>query len=884
MNRFDALKRWTWSVFIVSFLAFAFVGCEGDTGPQGPPGADGTDGLDGADGPPGPPGPPGTGIDPIAQAAVESCSTCHTGAGEAHQAIYDKYVDESALAMTFTSFTAVPGAVLGEFDGTLNFTILKDGLPFTDLAWDPTVGTSGAFVGLDEARFLTAEYNSVAGDYQTGAFFWVSLDGSTLTQPAPGNYVITTAGLPFNPTVNGQVYGYIAETPLLEHAGSAGSELPAGTHVHLYDDVANAALAFGDAQDVSPNAYASLANVSGCSKCHGTPYLKHGYRAAEVTGLPDFAACKSCHLTERGGFVEDWQYMVDEPLNWATGVTPVVDYGFAGSLMNVTHMSHGMEFPYPQSMQNCATCHEGNIAGVLADEQFTQETCLSCHPVQGIDAWPKTFNPDGTEIVDSRGRSVPGKYYQPNRAPALDYLWFVAGVDTFDFHARDAAQACVDCHGPRPPAGTGFASQFTAFHTGYDVNITDENGVRFADAYSVSIDSASYDSVTGLITVEFSASDPAIVPELYISFYGWNSKNFIVDGHFRDTNAACTGFRPGCQMEYVPESRTGSVNPNPIFTEDAASNPTDGYIVTADPSQWLLTKTPTVPEMIADGTITRIEVMVAPELNLSDLATPGPDLDVVLTGKTMTLNLVTNAVENNYFKGENAAVDTAKCNECHDALASSFHSESGRGGDGIELCKNCHNVTYPGSHIEMASRSIDNYVHAIHSFQEFDVDDVFEEFDPVFAKRYDLHINHVFPNFTIRNCEACHVSPEAGNGAVVYNVPDQSKSMPSVLSASSDPLTWYDIDPTTELAVENPAGRNISGAIPEFVTGAASRACGGCHRARFINRDLAGDLASWNAHTEAFGTYVENGELVEGDGNDDGVLYGVIFKIMELFE
>jgi hypothetical protein len=31
MNRFDALKRWTWSVFIVFTLAFAFAGCEGDT-------------------------------------------------------------------------------------------------------------------------------------------------------------------------------------------------------------------------------------------------------------------------------------------------------------------------------------------------------------------------------------------------------------------------------------------------------------------------------------------------------------------------------------------------------------------------------------------------------------------------------------------------------------------------------------------------------------------------------------------------------------------------------------------------------------------------------------------------------------------------------------
>ena len=57
----------------------------------------------------------------------------------------------------------------------------------------------------------------------------------------------------------------------------------------------------------------------------------------------------------------------------------------------------------------------------------------------------------------------------------------------------------------------------------------------------------------------------------------------------------------------------------------------------------------------------------------------------------------------------------------------------------------------------MTSRATENYVHAIHTFQAFDTDDVFEEFDPVFSKRYDQHIRHVFPNFTIRNCEACQL-------------------------------------------------------------------------------------------------------------------------------
>ena len=155
-------------------------------------------------------------------------------------------------------------------------------------------------------------------------------------------------------------------------------------------------------------------------------------------------------------------------------------------------------------------------------------------------------------------------------------------------------------------------------------------------------------------------------------------------------------------------------------------------------------------------------------------------------------------------------------------------------------------------------------------------------FDPVLAKRYDQHVNHVFPNFTIRNCEACHRDG-------TYNVPDQSQSMPGLLAKSDTVNTWYMIDtvdgsPTEGLALEDASGRNI-GTVPELVTGPASRACGGCHRARNINDDLAGDLASFNAHTEAGGTLVENDtENDEGTPADDEVVYGVIEKIMSMFK
>jgi OmcA/MtrC family decaheme c-type cytochrome len=832
MNRFDALKRWTWSVFIVFTLAFAFAGCEGDdgaqgpAGPAGPPGADGQDGADGTD----------ATTDPLTAALaatkVESCNTCHGGAGQLHQDFYDlAYNDESKIALTITGVSSVDN-LNGTFTVTADFSITFNGQPYVD-TFDLT--------NLDQKRFYAVQHFAATQEYLNSCSMGVFVE----VDPPAGLYSVQDVDCGYAPELSdAQVYGYVADGELYEHEGGSGAEIPT-SHVHLYDDVSNAALAFGTAAAADASAYVSAANASGCEKCHGTPYLKHGYRAAQVEGIPDFAACKVCHYDDRNGGHEDWQYMVDRPLDWATGVDLLPgEYAYTANVMNDTHMSHAMEFPYPQSMQNCATCHEGKLDVILADAQFNPQTCLSCHAPEGVDAKP--------------GET----YAQGNRAPSLAYMWEAAGVTQLHPFADLSTVLCGDCH----KAG-GVASQFTAYHTGYDVNITDENGVRYADAYTVSIDAVTYDSVTGLITVDFSASDPAVVPELYLSFYGWDSKNFIAAGHERDANEACQGRRPGCQMEYVPESSGGGANP--IFTENAGSVP-GAWSVTADPSLWQLTKTDDIPTMIANGVIKRVEVMLAPELNLANLATPGPDLDVVLTGVSDTLNLVTGLTEDDYFKGVNAAVSTDKCNACHDALASSFHSESGRGGDGIELCKNCHNVTYAGSHLEMASRSIDSYVHAIHSFQDFDPGDTFETFDPVFAKRYDMHTKHNFPNFTIRNCEACHTDASFGN------VPDQAQSMPSLLSSSDTVATWYSLD-AEDLAVEDPSGRNI-GTIPQYVTGAASRACGGCHRARFIRDDAAGDLASWNSHTEAFGTLVENSE------DDDLILYGVIDKIMSLFE
>jgi OmcA/MtrC family decaheme c-type cytochrome len=193
-------------------------------------------------------------------------------------------------------------------------------------------------------------------------------------------------------------------------------------------------------------------------------------------------------------------------------------------------------------------------------------------------------------------------------------------------------------------------------------------------------------------------------------------------------------------------------------------------------------------------------------------------------------------------------VDPEKCKNCHDALATTFHSPD-RGGSVVN-CRICHTTLSGGSHLELQSRSIDSYIHAIHSFQPFDPGDI-DFADPVEAMHYDHHVGSTYPNFTLLNCESCH-------NPGMYEVPDQGRSLPGLLSATDANATW-----TREI-----------GALPATVTGPATRACGACHKARYINGDLAGALDAFNDHTSRFGYMVVNGT---------GVLDAVIADIMSIF-
>jgi OmcA/MtrC family decaheme c-type cytochrome len=310
---------------------------------------------------------------------------------------------------------------------------------------------------------------------------------------------------------------------------------------------------------------------------------------------------------------------------------------------------------------------------------------------------------------------------------------------------------------------------------------------------------------------------------VYVALYGYDTKDFIVSNHTRDAD--------GNRMEYT----VGSDNPN--FT--TVSNPGDGtWVVTADITGELA--------MAPADSVRRLEVAIAPSLQDADGNT------VALNAPSSTFDLTTSLIDNEFYHA-NEIVKVDGCNACHDALATTFHSPI-RGGN-ITVCRMCHVPTSGGSHLEMQSRSIDSYVHAIHKFQAFDIDKIdFNE--PLEAAEYEEHIAHVFPNFTIKNCYACH--NEGTN-----EVPDQSKSMPGIISGSESHATL----------AANGFDRDI-GDVPAVVTGPAARACGGCHRAKMITDDDAGKLASFYQHTSLFGYLEEDG---------DGVLDEVIATIMAFF-
>jgi hypothetical protein len=231
-----------------------------------------------------------------------------------------------------------------------------------------------------------------------------------------------------------------------------------------------------------------------------------------------------------------------------------------------------------------------------------------------------------------------------------------------------------------------------------------DNGTRYSDIFTVSIDGASLNG--NMLGITFSADKNGnapgldvtdIIPTVMVGLYGYDSKDFVVSPHSRDDD----GNR---LLEFTIDGEST----NPRFTVISASAGT--WKVRADLSMWA--------DMIADGTVKRAEIAVLPYLGKVvgqvDSHDNGETNDTVyaVNAPSRTFDLRTLAFDDGYYDPI-VKVGTG-CNTCHDALATTFHSPD-RGGN-IVVCRLCHVPSSGGSHLEMQSRSIDSYVHAIHLF------------------------------------------------------------------------------------------------------------------------------------------------------------------------
>jgi OmcA/MtrC family decaheme c-type cytochrome len=710
---------------------------------------------------------------------VETCTICHKDSGAQHQAAYDQLYQDGVIQVSDIkySFKASPDTT------TVSFKLLKNGQPLDpkqaqglSIYWTPYKDGKFQFDPPADRLSLLGKVTSDGKGTVTSALVELPKDDPnfvdyTDVSKTPGLLVIYGR----NETV-----GTIPNSRVAQNKYPFAGLLQTGGGVN----------------------YASPANVAGCVKCHTDPYLKHGYIYGTVGGdaKTDFYTCKACHLDNGEGGHYEWQLLVDNPELAAKFLAESDEakalamlsadqkklYAYNTTVMNDVHMSHAMEFPYPQSMANCVTCHEGKLDKILTDANFQVSTCKSCHPVTGAVA--KVAKEGDTPAYDTTGL-------------ALKTILPEALHGKMDLNTTD----CTTCHGEGKAAPS-----FKQIHPGYDKAIYTADGLKYSDAISVTIDSATLNG--NKLDIKFKAAQTPEVknvdvtknmtPTVMVGLYGWDTKDFAVGPHersFDDNKDGTIDSNDQRNLEY----EVGATHPR----AKTVSAKNGSWEVEMDLTPWA--------NLLQDGTVNRVEIGVLPLTVNSD------KVEVAVDATTRTFDLGSKKFDDGAFA---PIAETEKCESCHEALATTFHEPSY--GGSVTACRMCHIVKSGASHLEMQSRSLDSYIHAVHSFQAFDVATI-DFKDPVQALKYEEHVTMPYPTHEIGNCESCHAKG-------TYDVPGQAGSLPGILSASAKNDTW---------------DRKVGTVpVPSYVTGPATRTCGSCHRADLINEDMAGGLAVLNQH------------------------------------
>ena len=287
-------------------------------------------------------------------------------------------------------------------------------------------------------------------------------------------------------------------------------------------------------------------------------------------------------------------------------------------------------------------------------------------------------------------------------------MWTTAGVASF----HDIGMECGDCH---VSGGVGQPVQgVPQWLRRADLQRVEAAVCRPAN--KVSIDAV---TLTGnVMDVKFSSGKSAIVPELTLSFYGYDAKQMLVSSHTRERRA----------LRERPHGNDGSEGRLPLR---ALHRRQSGLRAADQPAVCRAGGQQARCLARADG---------PHEVRADDELRPGrhPDPDhhrqgqeggnrgdpraldadgevVALNAQTKTFDLVGNAFVANYYQGTNAvsSVPSATPATTHSARPSTTR----RTAASVTVCRTCHVTTSGGAHLEMQSRGIDSYVHAIHKFQ-----------------------------------------------------------------------------------------------------------------------------------------------------------------------
>jgi len=479
----------------------------------------------------------------------------------------------------------------------VTFTMKKDGVPFDPADADrvrmyfvPWTGTAFQYEPAADRLALTGD--TMAFESTTGVVT------STLTDSTDPRYASSLAD------VDGAImwYGYDGAVARMPNSRVQQAKYPIAALLETGDGI----------DDVS------AANNDGCEKCHSVPFMKHGYYIAQLDDDPttDFKMCKACHMENTEGGHLEWQLLVDDPvkaIEWYGSdedrsiftAEQLAQLEYAPTLMNDVHMSHAMEFPYPQSMSNCIVCHEGKLDVILTEDNFNGPTCKSCHAVTGSEE-------AGT--VETALRTI---------LPAAIHDAMVLETEN-----------CAACHSDGSAMG-----DFEDIHSGYDTMIYAADNVKYSDAVIVTVDDASF--AGNKLTIQFSAAEATdlagidvedIVPTVLVGLYGWDTKDYIVGPHERLHDDDGDG-EISRSDERALEYDVGAEHPR--YTTVSAAD--GSWEVVADLSSWA--------DLIADETVKRVEIAVIPELKIDD---DDVEIVVALDAPSRTFALATNDVDDGF--------------------------------------------------------------------------------------------------------------------------------------------------------------------------------------------------------------------------------------------